>query len=734
MKEPEKFKTSSGHEPRARLHAGWSPVGQRKRRLAAARVAAAITAIFLVLAVTVDAYAEQFLAGLPSVQGLDVNNFRGDIVITDRSGKILADVGDNGEHRLIKPLKDISPKLIDATVAIEDKNFYTNPGFDAEGIARAALANYQSGQIVGGGSTITQQLAKQLLLTNEQTVQRKAKEVVLAYQLSKNYSKDQILELYLNNSYYGQLAYGIEAASQTYFNKKASELNLAQASMLAGLPQAPSQWDPTLHPQAAKNRQKQVLDSMVRLGFIAPDEANRAFAEQLSYSKPQNTFLAPHFVDFVRAELERLGFNTGHQQLFVRTTLDYEKQQLAEQVVRDNLNEVRWRDPGGILGSAQVAIEPKTGQVITMVGSPDYNGFSGQYNYAADVPRNPGSSIKVFTYAAVLAARKATVDTPVLDGPSPLVIPMPGGPDYKVTNYDKATHGICKLRECLGNSLNIPAVKVELSIGVPAVAQFYRSLGIYPRTDDEGTKAPLTHYGPSLTLGGYPITLIEEATGLATIANMGVYHPPTSVLQVSDIHGKVLYQADPDRTRRPALDPGVAFILADVMSNDFNRARIFGLGSALHLNSRRAAAKTGTTDDFKDALTIGFTPDLATVFWVGDVLDIRHTMVGNSDGIYVAAPAWHRFMEEALKDKPDTWYTPPGNVVPVAGGYVLTDATSISRLPNDNPTITPTPPDYFVPQQYLGGPQAVGTPEPPATPTPRPTPTARPSSDIPSRR
>jgi membrane peptidoglycan carboxypeptidase len=688
------------------------------------RAAAVIGGVFVILAVTVDVAAEQFLQGLPSVQGLDVNNFRGDVVITDRTGRILADKGDNGEHRLIKGLKDISPKLVEATVAIEDKNFYSNPGFDPEGIARAALANYQSGEIVGGGSTITQQLAKQLLLSNERTVQRKSKEVVLAYQLSQSYSKDQILELYLNNSYYGQLAYGIEAASQTYFNKKANELDLAQAAMLAGLPQAPSQWDPTQHPQAAKNRQKQVLDSMVRVGYITPADANLAAAQPLTYKSAPNNDLAPHFVKYVMEQLEKLGFSVGHQQLFVRSTLDYGKQEIAETVVRDNVEQNKWRDRDGVLFGAMVAMDPKTGQILSMVGSPDFNGQGPggyQVNYTIE-PRNPGSSIKVWTYTEAIRERKATINTPILDGPSPYNVKQSDGRIFAVTNYDKGTHGICVLRECLGNSLNIPAVKVEQSVGMPAIAQFHRSLGMFPRDQNGNKDLPLSNYEASLTLGGYPVTVLEETTALSVIANMGVYHDPTSILTVSDIHGKMLYQANPDSSRRAALDPGVAFIMADIMSNDLNRQKIFGLNTPLHLPDRRAAAKTGTTDNFKDALTIGFTPDIAAVFWFGDVLDINHTMNAYDrpppDGIFVAAPAWNRFMTAVLSGVPDNWYAPPGNVVPVQGGYVLTDATSIPRLPNDNPSLSPTQHDYGVPPQWLGGPKPVASTSPSPGPSP----------------
>jgi membrane peptidoglycan carboxypeptidase len=406
-------------------------------------------------------------------------------------------------------------------------------------------------------------------------------------------------------------------------------------------------------------------------------------------------------VDYVQDELRRLGFRSGQQQLVVRTTLDLEKQRLAETVVQQNLAAQRWRDRAGLLSSAMVAMDPRSGQIIAMVGSPDYNAEGGQLNLA-NTPRNPGSSYKVFNYAALISSRKATMDTPINDGPSPFV-PPGMGENYRVFNYDKATHGVQPLKRALGNSLNIPAVKAELAVGVPELVDFSRNLGVYPRITSQNqdgsyfydSKAPPTSYGASLTLGGYPITLVEETAGLSTIANMGVSHQPEAVLSVTDVHGKQLYSGDPERSRRQPLDPGVAFIMAAMMSDDSNRAMIFGRGSPLHLPDRRAAAKTGTTDNFKDALTIGFTPELAAVVWVGDIRDGSHTMVGGSDGVYVAAPAWHHFMEEALRGVPDRWYAPPTDVIDCgSGSWCLRDSTKVPHLPNDvlpSPSPSPSP-------------------------------------------
>src|SRR5438445_2383036 len=442
---PEKIKTKGGHRPRARVHAGWSPIGQRLRRMALVRGLGALLAVLLVVGFAADAYAQSFFDSLPSIQGLDSSSFAGDTLITDRSGAVLADVGNHGDHRLAVKLKDIAPVMIQATVGIEDKGFYSNPGFDIQRIIRAVLDDIRAGHIVAGGSTITQQLANQQLLPPDQTINRKSKEVALAYELSQTYSKDQIMELYLNKSFYGSQSYGIEAAAESYFQVPASKLDLAQAAMLAGLPQAPTEWNPVLHPDAAKLRQTEVLQAMVRANFISQDELDKAVAEKLVYHAPTNSFLAPHFVDYVLAELRQLGFQPGIQQLNVKTTLDWGKQQLGQEVVSSNLARNLYRDRNDQLSSGLGAVQPTTGDILVMVGSPNYNADAGQINYTT-IPRNMGSSMKPYTYGAVINARAATVDTPVYDGPSPLVY-KDAYSTTKVYNYDGKTNGVLPLKK-----------------------------------------------------------------------------------------------------------------------------------------------------------------------------------------------------------------------------------------------------------------------------------------------
>src|ERR1700730_18352238 len=743
---PAKILTKGGHRPRARIHAAWSPIGQRLRRNAVLRGLGVVLAVLLVIGFAADAYAQSFFDSLPSIQGLDSAAFAGDTIITDRNGVLLADVGNHGDHRLAVKLKDVAPVMVQATVAIEDKGFYSNPGFDLAGIIRADFDNLRAGHIVGGGSTITQQLAKQQFLTPDQTVSRKIKELALSYELSQAYSKDQIMELYLNKSFYGSQSYGVEAAAESYFHVTAGKLDLPQAAGIAGPPQAPTEWNPVLHPDAAKLRQTEVLQAMVRSNYISQDDMDKAVAEKLDYQAPINSFLAPHFVDYVLSELRQLGFQPGVQQLTVKTTLDYHMQQIGESVVRYNLaakpghscynsgapdgwpytseaGAACW-DPRGQLSSGLIAEDPKTGEILVMVGSPNYNDIAsgGQINHTT-ILRNMGSSMKPYTYGAVINARAATVDTPVYDGPNPLVYKDA----YSTTlfrNYDNRSHGVLPLKKAMGNSLNIAAVKVELSIGVPAVLSYMRNLGVMPRyVNPDGTynaTAPADEYGPSLTLGGYPITLLEHVSGIATYADMGVYHSPEAILSVSDSHGTSLYTTQPAHRARQALDPGVAFIMAQIMSDDQNRCLIFGCNSALHWKDRTVAAKTGTTDNFKDAVTIAFTPKIAVGLWVGDILNNNYTMVSGADGVYVASPAVHSFVSQAEAGVPgNLWYTAPSDVVAGANNsWFLTGTTSIARLPGENPpSPTPAPVNYTVPPDPGTGP-VLASPSPSPIPTP----------------
>ena len=693
----------SGRRPRARFHASWSPAGRLRSRRTLLRLLGVLGALLAVFAIGANVYAVSFWDSLPSVHDIDSSQFLGDTVILDRSGQLIADVGiqgdqQQGNRRVSVGLDQISPKLIQGTISIEDRTFWTNPGFDTQGIVRSAANNFRSGAITGGGSTITQQLAKQLFLSPQQSLSRKLQEVALAYQLTQTYSKQQILEFYLNRSYYGEQQYGVQAAAQTYFHKDAKSVDLAQAALLAGLPQSPDAYNPVQHLEAAKVRQKEVLDAMVRDGSITSHDAAVAFDEPLQISAPVDTRKAPSFVDYVFSELRSLGYNPGQQQLTVKTTLDLGKQQLAEGIVGDNWKAQQFRDRApGRLSSGMVAMDPKTGQILAYVGSADHN--ADQFDFVTR-PINPGSSVKPFTYGKAILDGKITMDTMIVDGPSPYVLNLPGSKPYKVQNYDLRTHGTLPARQALASSLNIPAVKVEMAEGVPQIVDFYRQMGLQPRTQDANgyhTDSTETSYSASLTLGGFPITLLEEVGALSAYADMGVWHQPEAILQVTGPRGTAPYQADPNRGVRQAVDPGVAFIIASILADDTNRAPIFGLNSPLHLPDRHSAAKTGTSENFHDGLTIGFTPSLASVFWIGDTAGTNpktgelYSMINGSDGVVVAAPAWHKFMEAALKGVPDEWYQMPGDVIKQGSSYFLKGDTKIDHLPGDNPSPTPSP-------------------------------------------
>ena len=717
--------------PRARFHASWSPAGRLKNRALGLRLLAVVGGVLAVLLTGGTVYATSFISSLPDVHGLDATALNGDTLILANDGTtVLADIGvgqgtigASGDRRHTVSLNDISVKMQEATVSIEDRTFWSNSGFDTQAILRTAANNFRSGGITGGGSTITQQLAKRMFLSPAQSLDRKIKELALAYQLSQAYSKKQILELYLNETYYGDEQYGVQAAAQSYFHKDAKTMDLAQAAMLAGLPQAPDGYNPVLHLDAAKVRQKEVLDAMVRDGRITPQEETAAYKEQFPIYGASTNYKAPQFVNYVLGELRSLGFKPGQQQLVVKTTLDNGKQQLGEQVVRENRDANAYKDPPatdngqlvpGQLSSSLVSMDPRTGQILAYVGSPDYTEHGGKYDYVSGVPVNPGSSLKPFTYAAAIRDKRITMETPIADGPSPYVVTTPGTQPWKVYNYDRGTHGNPPAKVALAGSLNIPAVKVELTEGVPQVVEMQRSVGLHPRiprTDGSYTlDDPPTSFGPSLTLGGYPITLLEEVGAFGVLANLGVYHKPEAILQVTDLKRNVLYQADPSRGASQVMDPPVAFIIDSILNDDNNRAPIFGHNSPLHLPDRNSAAKTGTTEDHHDGVTVGFTPDLVTGVWIGDIISINHHMVGNrADAVFVAAPAWNKFMEQALKGVPDKWLKAPSGLIHQGNDYFLSDTTKVEHLPGDNPSPSPSAsPDFGLPPDPGTGPQPVG--------------------------
>jgi len=584
---------------------------------------------------------------------------------------LLADLHPPGYQAYYEPLPAMGTLLPEAVISIEDRNFYNEPGIDPEGVIRAASVDLHSHSPVEGASTITQQLVKLRLVGNDATLDRKLREALLAFQIERKYTKDQILEWYLNSVFFANTAWGTAAASQIYFHKQTKDLDLAQASMLAGIIRGPTIYNPLVDWTSAKNRQKTVLDAMLRDGKITAADAAQAFAEDISppahMYTPSNSVVYPAFVSYVTGVLiQQFGSDATYTGgLRVVTTLNPTLQDIGQAAVTNNINRLAWRN---IHQGALVAIDPTSGAILAMVGSANPNAYGGQYNLAVWPPRNPGSSMKIYTYTAAIASGKFTMTTPIKD--SAIAI-RDGNAMWKPQNYDGHYHGTCQLQVCMGNSLNIPAVKVELGIGVPAVMAMARTMGAPPYVphgvDANGypiytNDDPIDTYGPSLTLGGYGETPLQMATGASVLATQGLLREPFAINMV--VQGDRLvyvHQYDPGKR---VLDPRVAFIMEQIMSNDNNRAMIFGRNSLLTLPGRHVGAKTGTSDSFSDAWTVGYTPHIAVAVWGGNA-DWRMKMTQGSDSYYIAVPMWHTFMQQALDamGMRDEWFSQPAGLV-----------------------------------------------------------------------
>src|SRR5437762_1026164 len=494
---------------------------------------------------------------------------------------LLADLHPPGYQNYYEPLSDMGTLLPEAVIAIEDRNFYDEPGIDPQGIVRAATVDLKSHRPVEGASTITQQLVKLRLVGNDATLDRKVREALLAFEIERKYTKSQILEWYLNSVFFANTAWGTAAASRIYFHKQTKDLDLAEASMLAGVIRGPTLYNPLVDWTSAKNRQKTVLDAMIRDGDITAADAAKAFAEDLSPPAhmfyPSNSVAAPAFVSYVTGLLIT---QFGRDQTYtgglrVVTTLNPQIQNIGQQAVTQNINRLRWRN---ITQGALVALDPTSGAIIAMVGSANPNAYGGQYNLAVWPPRNPGSSMKIYTYTAAIASGKYTMTTPIAD--SRFSYREPGSTEvYTPRNYDGRFHGTCQLQACMGNSLNIPAVKVELGVGVSSVVQMARAMGAPPYQlhgyDANGnpnytTDDPLNTFGPSLTLGGYGETPLQMATGASVLATQGLLRQPYLIHLISRV-GQLVYRHEQNPGTR-VLDARAAFIMQAIMSNDHTRA------------------------------------------------------------------------------------------------------------------------------------------------------------------
>lgn len=611
-----------------------------------------------------------WLKDLPSPRNLTTSgNYNVSTQIFDRNGALLYEIFAD-ENRIPISLKDLPPYVAEATIAIEDRRFYQHMGFDVIGITRAFVNNLQGGRIEGG-STITQQLVKNALLTREKTVTRKIKEAILSVVTELLYTKEEILEMYLNYISYGGTAVGIESAAKYYFDKHARDLTLAETSLLVGLPQAPSRYSPfSSDGSGSKNRQKEVLSRMVEDGYISEIEAADALATNLTFSLTRADIQAPHFVFYVRDLLyEKYGVETVEKGgLRVLTTLDLSLQETVQASVAAELETLeRYRVGNG----AAMVVKPDTGEILSMVGSRDYFNTSrdGQVNVTL-AQRQPGSSIKPLMYATAFQKKILNPGTIILDVPT--CFSVAGQPDYCPKNYDGTFKGPITVRESLGNSLNIPAVKGLKAIGLVDFMAQATKMGITTWTNP-------SLYGLSLTLGGGEVRMIDMAQAFSVLANEGIKVPLTPILEISNFRGELLEKVDLERRRQAlaylnldeeqkvqddlvrVMDRAPAYMTAHIMQDNNARTAAFGSRSQLVIPGQIVSVKTGTTNNLKDNWTVGFTPEFLTIVWVGnnDNSPMNQALVS---GVTGAAPIWNDIMSFILAGREPVWQEKPDSV------------------------------------------------------------------------
>ncbi|HZU67488.1 MAG TPA: PBP1A family penicillin-binding protein [Ktedonobacteraceae bacterium] len=651
--------------------------------------------------------------------------------IFDSKGILIGQLADNGIHTTVK-LAQVSPYIINATVATEDKDFWINSGVDLAGIIRAAITNLENGRVVEGGSTITQQLIKNLVVGNDPTYIRKLQEVILAPQLNSMYSKRDILEMYLNSIYYGHQAYGIDAAATVYFGLQdspgrtaAQQLDLAQSAMLAGLPSNPSEYDPALNFSTATQRFETVLNLMVSQGYITRLQAQSAIIEEQGphFFKTAAALQdrAPHFTEFVLEQLEQM-FHLKRSDLSrsgmrVYTTLDIGLQDKIQKIMQQHIAELR--DTHHVTNAAEVLIDFHTGAIISLLGSIDYNNTSidGQFDVATAY-RQPGSSFKPYVYVTAFA-QGASPAQAIDDAPITIPVPDSNPPTFSPSNYDLHFHGHMTLRCALQNSLNVPAVKVLQHVGINNAMQTAYKMGI---TSYEGTP------GYSLVLGGLGIRLIDHTSAMGVFANGGVRVPYYAINKiVSGSTGKVLFQHQ-FTPGKQVISPQLAYMMTSVLSDNNDRLPEFYDCNVLQLYSnsqqdcyegnrgvvRPAAAKTGTTQNFRDNWTVGYTTDFVMGVWAGN--DDNSAMY-DVTGVQGAAPIWHDAMLLAEKGHPIRNFTNPGGLVRATVTYPDGVQTTDWFLPGTVPNFSSS--------------SASPTPTASGTPGPNPEPTPAPSGPVP---
>lgn len=627
----------------------------------------AFFALFFIGTVSAVALFAWVAKDLPSPGKINKRVIAESTKIYDRSGEHLLYEVHGEEKRTIIPFEEIPKNVRAATISLEDQDFYSHYGIKLSSIMRAVLKDVMSGDRAQGGSTITQQFVKNSLLTNEKTLIRKIKEVILSIEIEQKFSKDEILAMYLNEIPYGSNAYGIEAAAQTFFGKHAKDLTLDEAALLASLPQAPSYYSPYgSHRDALAGRRQYALKQMERLGYISEEQLNEALNTDVfaKISPQKHIIAAPHFVMYIKEYLsEKYGESVEEMGLRVYTTLDWDKQIEAERIVKEKAieNEKKWNAENAAL----VAMDPKTGQIIAMVGSRDYfdKDIDGQVNVAIR-DRQPGSSFKPYVYLA--AFQKGYIpETMIYDVETQF--DTAEGKEYKPQNYDGKFRGPLHMKEALAQSLNIPAVKTLYLVGVKDAITLAKNLGITGLNEEN-------RYGLSLVLGGGEITLLDHVNAYSTLATGGIKRQKTAILRIEDAKGVVLEEFKPDAGER-IIDEKYVAMLDHVMSTNAYRAPVFGENSPLRSDSRPMAAKTGTTNEFRDGWTVGHTPSLAVGVWAGN--NDNTSMVTGADGVNVAAPIWRAFMDFALQNTaiekfpeydPDEWKEEEWMKKPMLGG------------------------------------------------------------------
>lgn len=578
------------------------------------------------------------LRDIPNPKRLTSDVFPESSQVLDRKGQLLYEIYSE-KRRTPVALSEIPDNLKKATLAIEDTNFYSHNGFDWKGILRGLYRTIFLGR-KQGGSTLTQQLVKNALLTPERTWQRKIREAILTVATETIYTKNQILEMYFNQTPYGGTMWGVGAAAKGIFDKDIGNLTLAESAMIAGLPGSPTAYSPFAHPDAAKKRQQLVLARMEEVGYISKEQKQQAEEEKIIVHLNRNKILAPHFVFYVKEQLiDKYGVKRVNEGgLKVTTSLDWEIQDYAQKVIATEVAKLHKHKVGN---AAALITEPKTGEILAMVGSKDYfaEDIDGKYNVTTSL-RQPGSSIKPLNYAVGLELGKVTAATVFDDGRTCFIVENQR--PYCPTNYGEAYHGIQTLRNSLANSLNIPAVKMLKINGLQTFVASASAMGIesYNEASD---------YGLSLTLGGGEARMTEMVTAFGMLANMGIRQDLISILKIVDKEGNVLEERQFVPGER-ILSRETGFIIGQILSDDGARSMVFGRGSMLNIKGHpEVSVKTGTTNDMRDNWTIGYSPDYVVATWVGN--NDNSKMGGLVSGTTGAAPIWNTLMTYLLKNK-----------------------------------------------------------------------------------